>query len=50
LFEATQFAVIGDGQVAYREAPRSGEQPPKEPQAALLSRAELEALIGQPLE
>ncbi|SRR5579883_88757 len=47
-FEVSTFAVIADGQVAYREAPRD-EPPPQEPQAALLDRSTLEALIGEPL-
>lgn len=42
--------MIADGQVAYRERPRPGEQPPEESQAAILDHAELEALLGQPLD
>lgn len=50
LFESSAFAVIADGQVAYRERPRQGEQPPEESQAALLDREAIEALLGQPLD
>jgi hypothetical protein len=49
LFESSTFAVIADGQVVYREPPRP-EEPPKEPQAALLKRSQVEILIGQPLD
>lgn len=50
LYESSLFGVIGAGQVAYREPPRDGESPPMAPQAELLNRAEIEDLIGQPLD
>lgn len=50
LYESSTFAVISPGQVAYREPPRSGEQAPMEPQSSLCCKADIEALIGQPLD
>ncbi len=50
IFERTLFKIVGDREVIYDERFRASTSPPIEPQAAFQSQADVEALIGQPLD
>ncbi len=50
VFEQTRFTVFGDRQVGYDERPRPSQSPALETQAAIRSRPDVEALIGERLD
>ncbi len=50
VFEQTRFTVFGGHQVGYDERPRPSQSPPLETQAAIRSRSDVEALIGEKLD
>ncbi len=50
VFEQTRFTVFGDHQVGYDEQPRPSPSPALETQAAIRSRSDVEALIGERLD
>jgi len=50
LFERSRFGLLSDGQAVYHEHFRPASSPAIQPQAAVLSSAEVASLIGQTLD
>ncbi len=50
LYEHSRFGLLENGQAVYRERFRQAGSPALQPQATILSRAEVESLIGQQLD
>lgn len=50
VFEQTRFTVFGAHQVGYDQQPRPSQSPALETQAAIRSRSDVEALIGERLD